>query len=81
MTQILVDDVLLSRLHQLTQPLELCDSDGRILGRFIPTLDPAEYNLTPQISDEELERRRNSTEPEYTTAEVLAYLERLECSE
>ena len=81
MTQILVDDLLLKRLHQLTEPLELCDPEGRVLGRFIPMLDPSKYNLTPQISDEELQRRKASNGAEYTTEEVLAYLERLECSE
>jgi hypothetical protein len=48
------------------------------LGRFIPALDPSQYEpLQPQISDEELQRRRNSNEKRYTTAEVLAYLEKL----
>lgn len=77
MTQILVDDLLRSRLHQLTQALELCDESGRVLGRFIPTSDPQLQQIQPQISDEELRRRRASTEEGYTTAEVLAHLERL----
>jgi hypothetical protein len=76
MTQIIIDEPLLSRLHQHTEPLDLCSPDGRILGRFIPTLDSAQY-LQPQISDEELQRRKASKEPGYTTTEVLAYLEQL----
>ena len=36
-----------------------------------------EYNLEPQITREELQRRKLSNEKTYTTAEVLAYLETL----
>jgi hypothetical protein len=78
MTRIVVDEALLSRLHNLAEPLELCDASGRVLGRFVPEFDPAEYEgLEPQISDEELDRRSQSRERMYTTDEVLAYLEGL----
>jgi hypothetical protein len=77
MTRITVDRDLGSKLHELTQPAELCDDRGRPLGRFIPHLDPSEYDLEPQISKEELQRRKQSKERTYTTAEVLAHLEKL----
>jgi hypothetical protein len=77
MTRIVVDETLLSRLRNLAEPLELCDASGRVLGRFVPEFDPAEYDLEPKITEEELDRRRNSGEKCYTTAEVLAYLESL----
>lgn len=32
MTRVLLDPALLKRLHNLAQPLELCDESGRILG-------------------------------------------------
>jgi hypothetical protein len=77
MTRIIVDDVLRNKLHNLTQPLELCDESGRILARLMPTLDPSQYNLEPQISQEEIRRRKQSKGKCYTTAEVLDYLEKL----
>lgn len=77
MTRIIVDNELRSKLHNLAHPLELCDDSGRILARLIPALDPSLYNLEPQISHEEFLRRLNAKEKSYTTAEVLAYLERL----
>lgn len=76
MTQILVDATLRSRLYDLKQPLELCDDSGKVLARLIPVPDPSQYELIePHISDEELQRRRQ--EPDFSTAELLAYLEKL----
>ena len=77
MTQIIVDESLRNKLHNFNQPLELCDDAGHILARLVPVLDPALYNLEPQISHEEFLRRRQSKEKTYSTAEVLAYLEKL----
>jgi hypothetical protein len=65
-------------LYDLSQPLELCDESGRVLGRFLPTIDPAHYDgLDPQISREEFERRKRNKGNTYTTAEVLDHLEKL----
>jgi hypothetical protein len=81
MTKVIVDETLLSKLHNLTQPLELCDQAGQVLGRVFPTVDLSEYEpWEPPISEEELQRREQETES-YTTAEVLAYLESLPCTE
>jgi hypothetical protein len=78
MTRIVVDVALRSKLQNLTEPLELCDESGRVLARVTPTRDLSEYEpLEPQISDEELVRRSQSNEKTFTTAEVLAYLEKL----
>jgi hypothetical protein len=77
MTRIIVDETLRSKLHNLAQPLVLCDNSGRILARLIPELDPSLYNLEPQISHEEFLRRLHANEKSYTTAEVLAHLEKL----
>jgi len=77
MTQVIVDEMLRGKLHNLSQPLELCDASGRVLARLIPLLDPSQYNLEPQISQEEIRRRKQAKEKSYTTAEVLAYLETL----
>jgi hypothetical protein len=78
MSRIIVDAALREKLSGLTEVVELCDESGRVLGRFLPKLDRAHYeNLEPQISKEELQRRRQSKERTYTTAEVLAHLEKL----
>ena len=78
MTRIIVDTTLGSKLQPLAEVVELCDESGQILGRFIPAVDLSQYGpLEPQISDAELERRSKSNEPRYTTAQVLAYLEKL----
>ena len=76
MTQVVVDKTLLAQLRGLTEPLELCDASGRILAHLVPALDPSLYEpVEPQLSPEELQRRRE--EPDYSTAEVLAHLEKL----
>ncbi|HEV3262704.1 MAG TPA: hypothetical protein VG013_38065 [Gemmataceae bacterium] len=78
MTRVTVNEALRSMLHNLSQPLELCDESGRVLGRVFPALDLSEYEpWEPPISEEELRRREQSTEKRYTTAEVLAHLENL----
>jgi hypothetical protein len=78
MTRVLLDAALRSKLHNLSEPVELCDESGRVVGRVIPIPEVAEEGpFEPQISEEEIKRRINSDEKRYTTAEVLAYLERL----
>jgi hypothetical protein len=75
MPQIIVDKALLAQLHGLAQPLELCDASGRVLAHLVPALDPSQYEpVEPELSEEELQRRR--LEPDYSTEEVLAHLEK-----
>jgi len=78
MTQITVDANLSNTLNNLSQPVELCDPSGRVLGRFVPLIDLSEWEpISPDISEEELDRREQSTEW-FSTEEVLAHLKRLE---
>jgi hypothetical protein len=78
MTRITLDATLRNKLLDLTQPLELCDESGRVLAHLVPKIDPSLYEgLEPQISREELERRKQNKGKTYTTAEVLAHLEKL----
>ncbi len=79
MTRITVNDTVGNVLRTFPNPVEVCDQSGRVLGRFFPVLDPSLYEgLEPQISEEERQRRRQSREERtYTTAEVLAHLEKL----
>lgn len=78
MTRVILDATLQQKLHNLTQPLELCNESGQVLARLTPVRDLSQYEpLEPQVSEEELLRRSQSDEKTYTTAEVLAYLEKL----
>jgi hypothetical protein len=77
MTKIIVDDALLAKLQNLKDTIHLCDGAGKIVGIVNPVLDPDEYGpLEPQITKEEADRRFNE-EKRYSTAEVLARLEKL----
>jgi hypothetical protein len=76
MTKLVVDPTLRTKLENVESELELCDESGRTLGYFVP----ATQNLRElydwaktQITDEELERRKNEPGGR-TTAEVLARL-------
>ena len=61
MTQITVDESLQQRLGGLSEPVELCGADGRILGRFLPE---DEYrailygSVEIPYTDEEIAKRR-----------------------
>lgn len=71
MTRITVDPELLSKLLNLTQPLELCDASGKILAQLVPA--PTGRPWVPDFTEEELREAENS-DKWYTTAEVLARL-------
>jgi hypothetical protein len=78
MTQILLDASSVSKLTCVTQPVELCDPAGRVLGQFVPKIDASEWErVGPEPSEEELTQREQSQEW-YTTDEVLAHLRSLE---
>ncbi len=77
MSKLIVDAAILDKLKDLEDPVEVCDEAGQVVGHFFPKLDPKKYKLEPQISKEEIERRRKSNQKTYTTAEVIAYLEKL----
>ena len=78
MTKVVLDAELRDRLLGLSEPLELCDDAGRVLGRVFPSIDLSEYEpWEPPFDEAELRRREQSGERRYTTAEVLEHLERL----
>jgi hypothetical protein len=68
-----------ARLEGVSEIVEPCDESGRLLGEFVPKrLDLSRWEpVTPEISDEELQRRLNSDEKRYTTTEVIKHLESL----
>ncbi len=78
MTRIVINETLRALLPNLSEPLELCDPSGRLLGRFLPVLDPSMYEgLESPISKAELQRRKQNKGKGYSTAEVLEHLEKL----
>jgi hypothetical protein len=78
MTQIILDASVAGKLHNLSQPVELCDPSGRVLGEFLPRIDMSEWEpVSPPASEDELDRREQS-EDWYTTEQVLAHLKSLE---
>lgn len=78
MTEIVLDAALASKLRELSLPVNLCDPTGRVVGRFVPPIDPSEWEyVTPDVSEEELDRRER--EREWVTFEqVVERLKRLE---
>jgi hypothetical protein len=78
--RVTIDAAFSNQLRTVTTVAELCDPSGRVLGQFIPTADPVEWEIVgPEFSEEELERAEQSTEW-YTTEEVLEHLRNLEGS-
>jgi hypothetical protein len=77
MSHVTLDSSAASQLNQVTESVEVRDPSGRVIGRFVPLIDKSEWEpLSSEISEEELDRRERSNEKTYTTAEVLAYLEK-----
>ena len=75
MPQVILEAGVSSRLNSLTQPTELCDPSGRVIGRFVPLINLSEWEpVSPDISEAELDRRAKSNETRFATAEVLARL-------
>lgn len=61
MNRVVVDPATLARLQHARQTLELCDDSGRVVGRFVPTVDHSECaELEPRVSEEELDRRERA---------------------
>lgn len=81
MKQVIVDDELRERLFGFSEDLEFRDASGRILAhlqRSTPWMDSDNWTpLTPEISSEELQRRKNAGEPTFTTEQVVSHLKSL----
>ncbi len=78
MTQVILDEHSASRLYDISYTVELCDSSGRVLGRFVPASDLSEWEpMIPDATEDELDRREQSNEKRFSTAEVVARLEKL----
>jgi hypothetical protein len=76
MTRVIIDAMVGDKLHDLTETVELCDTSGRVLGRFTPAFNASMYeSLEPQISEVELLRREQRGGGR-TLAEIMADLEK-----
>jgi hypothetical protein len=76
MSQIIVDAAMRMKLTNLSRSVDLCDESGIVIARLVPVLDQSQFEpVEPIISAEELQRRRQ--EPDFSTAEVIAFLEKL----
>lgn len=78
MERITLDAAAIEQLRKAGGIREICDESGKVVGVFRPHFDPAEYDLEPKVSNEELRRRAESNGPWYTTEQVLEHLRKLE---
>ena len=81
MTRVTVDAEMRKKLMDCSTLLELCDERGYVLAKLVPSgawtdLDNC-IELTPPVSDEELDRRSNSNETTYSTREVIEMLKKV----
>ncbi len=72
MQRLVVDVGIAGQLYGLSDPVELCDESGRVLGHFMPGRQGTS-DLSIPFSDEELARREQETRV-CTTEELLARL-------
>ena len=77
MGRVVVDMATRKKLLGLQEPVEFTDESGKVFGQFTPIPQPGDRRREPQVSEEEIRRREQSTERRYSTAEVLAHLEKL----
>jgi hypothetical protein len=80
MTRVTIDEEIRKVLLNFTKPLELCDETGSILGKLIPNRPHTDaddwIDLTPDLTDEELEREIDSGEG-YSTQELIAEIKKM----
>ena len=57
MNRITVNEPLTSQLDALGRPVALCDENGRVLGHFVPAVEPSVSDDCP-YTEEELARMR-----------------------
>jgi hypothetical protein len=79
MSKVILDADLKSKFHGLREQIELCDTDGHTMGRYVPEdlYQKLLYQLAesqrPSLSAEVIQRRRQSTGNK-SLAEILRTL-------
>ncbi len=78
MSMFTLPDHVAGQLAVQTEGVDLCDSTGNKVGRFVPNLMAEVIRQSyARVSKEELERRRQGKDTALTTAEVLEKLRAL----
>lgn len=76
MSAITLDAATSSRFRACAVPTTLRDENGEVLGQFVPGTSVNSPYTPPPLDEAEIQRRLS--EPSYSTAEVLARLEKLD---
>jgi hypothetical protein len=81
MTRVMVNADVQKVLLNFTKPLELCDESGSILGKLIPFKPDIAaddwIDLTPDETDEEIQRAIDSGEETYSTQDLIDQIKKL----
>jgi hypothetical protein len=81
MITVTADAALGETLSKLDKPAEIRDEGGHVIGYFAPAGQPKSLlylQAAAHFNPEEMQRRKNSGERGYSTAEVLEHLNSLE---
>jgi hypothetical protein len=73
---ITLDAATSSRFRACSVPTVLRDENGDVLGQFVPEVNATSPYTPPPLDQAEIQRRLQG--PRYSTAEVLAMLEKLD---
>jgi hypothetical protein len=73
---ITLDAATSSKLRACSTPTVLRDENGELLGQFVPGASATSPYTPPPLDEAEIQRRLQG--PRYSTAEVLAMLEKLD---
>jgi len=81
MTRVTIDADLRKKLLNFTKPLELCNESGAVVARLVPSTpwtNPEEWiDLTPDVTDEEIQRAIDSGEETYSTQELIDEIKKM----
>lgn len=75
MSQITLDSHSIEKLVAVTHAVDVCDKSGRVVGKFIPTVDSSGIDREPKITEEELRRRMREIGGR-SLSEIMADLEK-----
>lgn len=82
MTQLIASEAMLQQLRALTQPVDIVDAEGKVLGRYTPVTSSEkeeQYREAMTLFDpKELERLAQTKQPGYTIDQVMEHLRSLE---
>lgn len=73
MCEMTVDSITAERMMSMDDLATIKDESGTVLGQFLRSTPPPQDPLGLGVTEAELRRRAASSEPTYTTTDVLAY--------